>query len=189
MKELGALLERVGLPVDDSLGALALGDGGLVQGEAKKIEPGKRPLSSMSPTIVSRDGKTVMVVGTPGGSRIITMVLLGMLGYDAGLGAQEVAALPRYHHQWWPDVVGAESGAFTPEVAAQLRAKGHTLSLPGENVSGRPSSHVWGNLQNVLWDRRGNVLGAGPDPRNPVGSGRVRAVAAEGEARAAPASP
>ena len=86
-------------------------------------------------------------------------------------------------------MVGAESGAFTPEVAAQLRAKGHTLSLPGETVSGRASSHVWGNMQNVLWDRRGNVLGAGTDPRNPVGSGRVRAVAAEGEARAAPASP
>ena len=161
---------------------------GVMGFEANAPEPGKRPLSSMTPTfMVSPD--RVAVLGTPGGSRIITMVLLGALGFADGLDAQQAAALPRYHHQWWPDVVGAESGAFTPEVAAQLRAKGHTLSLPGETVSGRASSHVWGNMQNVLWDRRGNVLGAGTDPRNPVGSGRVRAVAAEREAGAVPASP
>ena len=161
---------------------------GVMGFEANAPEPGKRPLSSMTPTFMVSPDK-VAVLGTPGGSRIITMVLLGALGFADGLDAQQAAALPRYHHQWWPDVVGAESGAFTPEVAAQLRAKGHTLSLPGENVSGRASSHVWGNMQNVLWDRRGNVLGAGTDPRNPVGSGRVRAVAAEREAGAVPASP
>ena len=74
--------------------------------------------------------------------------------------------------------------------AAALRAMGHTVELPpAEAEGGRGSSHVWGNMQNVLWDRRGNVLGAGTDPRNPVGSGRVRAVAAEREAGAVPASP
>ena len=73
----------------------------------------------MTPTfMVSPD--EVAVLGTPGGTRIITMVLLGVLGYADGLGAQEVAALPRYHHQWMPDVVQAESGAFAPDLAARL---------------------------------------------------------------------
>ena len=161
---------------------------GVMGFEANAPEPGKRPLSSMTPNFMVSPDK-VAVLGTPGGSRIITLVLLGALGFADGLDAQQAAALPRYHHQWLPDVVGAESGAFTPEVAAQLRAKGHKLSLPEDSVSGRASSHVWGNMQTVLWDRRGNVLEAGTDPRNPVGSGRVRAVAAEREAGAVPASP
>jgi len=148
---------------------------GVMGFEANAPEPGKRPLSSMTPTFMVSPDK-VAVLGTPGGSRIITMVLLGALGFAEGADAQQAAALPRYHHQWLPDVVGAESGAFTPEVAAQLRAKGHKLSLPEDSVSGRASSHVWGNMQTVLWDRRGNVLEAGTDPRNPVGSGRVETV-------------
>lgn len=155
---------------------------GVMGFEANAPEPGKRPLSSMTPTFMVSPDK-VAVLGTPGGSRIITMVLLGALGFAEGLDAQQAAALPRYHHQWWPDVVGAESGAFAPEVAAQLRAKGHTLNLPEDRVSGRASSHVWGNMQTVLWDRRGNVLEAGTDPRNSVGSARVETVV-----RAAPGS-
>lgn len=135
---------------------------------------GKRMLSSMTPTFMENDDK-VVVIGTPGGSRIITMVLLGILGYDAGLDAQQVAALPRYHHQWLPDEISAESGAFSPEVARQLQAMGHKVELPGDSAEGgRGSSHVWGNLQTVEWDRRSNVLSGGSDPRNPVGSAEVR---------------
>ena len=149
---------------------------GVMGFEANAPAPGKRPLSSMTPTfMVSPDH--VAVLGTPGGSRIITMVLLGALGFADGLGAQDVAALPRYHHQWMPDVVQAESGAFDAALAERLRAMGHTLKLPEDSVSGRASSHTWGNMQTVLWDRNGNLLSAGTDPRNNVGSARVRATA------------
>lgn len=150
---------------------------GVMGYDANAPEPGKRMLSSMTPTFM-QSGERVVALGTPGGSRIITMVLLGILGYDAGLGAQAVAALPRYHHQWMPDVVEAESGAFPPEVAEALRALGHTLKLPGDEAAGgRGSSHVWGNLQTVEWNLRDDTLHGGSDPRNPVGKAAVEAVA------------
>ncbi|HST44073.1 MAG TPA: gamma-glutamyltransferase [Luteimonas sp.] len=134
--------------------------------------PGKRMLSSMTPTfMVSDDG--VAVLGTPGGSRIITMVLLAILGYDAGLAAPDVAALPRYHHQWQPDEVSAESGTFSPDVARALQAMGHRLDLPPVSMDGRASSHVWGNLQTVFWNRRAGTLDAASDPRSPVGRATV----------------
>ncbi len=142
---------------------------------ANAPEPGKRMLSSMTPSFMVSDDR-IVVLGTPGGSRIITMVLLGILGYDAGLDAQQVAALPRYHHQWMPDVISAESDAFTPQVAAALRSMGHQVNLPGETLTGRGSSHVWGNLQTVSWDRKQGRLSGGSDPRNPVGKAEVRAV-------------
>ena len=151
---------------------------GVMGYDANAPAPGKRMLSSMTPTFMRSEDK-VVVIGTPGGSRIITMVLLGILGYDAGLDAQAVAALPRYHHQWMPDVIGAESDAFTPQVAQALRAMGHTVDLPGDEAEGgRGSSHVWGNLQTVEWDLRGNVLRGGSDPRNPVGKAAVEDVGA-----------
>ncbi len=151
---------------------------GVMGYEANAPKAGKRMLSSMTPTFMD-NGQKVVVLGTPGGSRIITMVLLGILGYDAGLDAQQVAALPRYHHQWLPDTISAESGAFSAEVASQLRAMGHEVDLPGDSAEGgRGSSHVWGNLQTVEWDRKANVLRGGSDPRNPVGSAAVKAMAA-----------
>ena len=146
---------------------------GVMGYEANAPKPGKRMLSSMTPTFMV-SGDRVALLGTPGGSRIITMVLLGALGVDAGLDAQAVTALPRYHHQWMPDVIGAESGAFTPEVADGLRKLGHVVNLPGDSAEGgRGSSHVWGNFQSVIWNRANNTLEAGSDPRNSVGSGRV----------------
>ncbi|TWT18510.1 gamma-glutamyltransferase [Luteimonas marina] len=151
---------------------------GVMGFDANAPQPGKRMLSSMTPTFM-QSADRVVVLGTPGGSRIITMVLLGILGYDAGLDAQAVAALPRYHHQWMPDVIEAESGAFTPQVAQALQALGHTLKLPGDEAAGgRGSSHVWGNLQTVEWDLSDNVLHGGSDPRNPVGKAAVEAVGA-----------
>jgi len=86
---------------------------------ANAPKPGKRMLSSMTPTFMESADK-VVVLGTPGGSRIITMVLLGILGYDDGLTAQQVAALPRYHHQWLPDLIEAEDGTFDVGTIKQL---------------------------------------------------------------------
>lgn len=146
---------------------------GVMGYEANAPKPGKRMLSSMTPTFMESKDR-VVVLGTPGGSRIITMVLLGILGYDAGLDAQQVAALPRYHHQWLPDVIGAEPGAISAQAADALRAMGHTLDLPpAEAEGGRGSSHVWGNLQTVEWVRDGNLLRGGSDPRYPEGKAAV----------------
>ncbi|WP_269790884.1 gamma-glutamyltransferase [Stenotrophomonas sp. Iso1] len=140
---------------------------------ANAPKKGKRMLSSMTPTFMENADK-VVVIGTPGGSRIITMVLLGILGYDDGLTAQQVAALPRYHHQWLPDLIEAEDGAFDVDTIKQLQSMGHKIDLPGDTAAGgRGSSHVWGNLQTVEWDRASNTLYGGSDPRNPVGSARV----------------
>lgn len=145
---------------------------GVMGFEANAVEPGKRMLSSMTPTFME-SSERVAVLGTPGGSRIITMVLLGILGYADGLGAQEVAALPRFHHQWMPDRIQAEPGAVPAAAATELQAMGHVLDLPPDEVQAGASSHSWGNLQTVLWDRRAGTLEGGTDPRNPVGSAEV----------------
>jgi gamma-glutamyltranspeptidase / glutathione hydrolase len=141
---------------------------GVMGYDANAPKPGKRMLSSMTPTFMSSPDR-VAVLGTPGGSRIITMVLLGALGYADGLDAQAVAALPRYHHQWMPDAIGAERDALPDDVIAALRAMGHTVITPKDGADGRRSSDTWGNLQTVEWDKRANVLHGGSDPRNPVG--------------------
>ena len=104
---------------------------GLVQGEANAIAPGKRPLSSMSPTIVSYDGKPVMVVGTPGGSRIITAVthtILNMIDY--GMGVQEAVDAPRFHQQWLPDITNVDTFAISPDTRKILEGMGHNLGKP-----------------------------------------------------------
>lgn len=100
---------------------------GLVQGEANAIQPGKRPLSSMTPTIGLRQGKLYFVVGSPGGPRIITTVLQVIVNLlDFGMNIQEAVNWPRFHHQWLPDRLYMEPG-FSPDTAALLRARGHTL--------------------------------------------------------------
>ncbi|MBK9654926.1 MAG: gamma-glutamyltransferase [Rhodanobacteraceae bacterium] len=110
---------------------------GLIQGEANAIAPGKRPLSSMSPTIVTRDGKPVMVLGTPGGSRIITAVLLTLLNViDYGMNIQEAVDAPRFHHQWMPDVTYVEDYALSPDTRGLLLEWGHTLVEP------QPDNHL-----------------------------------------------
>lgn len=110
---------------------------GLVQGEANKIEPGKRPLSSMSPTIVTRDGKPVMVVGTPGGSRIITSVVHALLNViDYGMNIQEAVDAPRFHQQWWPEATNLERFALSPDTQKILEGMGHQFGGPP------PGSHL-----------------------------------------------
>lgn len=101
---------------------------GLVQGTKNAIQPGKRPLSSMSPTIVLRDGKVGLVAGSPGGSRIITInaqTLINML--DFGMEPQEAVDAPRIHHQWLPDTVYAEPFALSADTKGILRGMGHTI--------------------------------------------------------------
>lgn len=174
----GLIPKGTGVLLNDEMDDFALKPGtpnafGVMGYEANAPKPGKRPLSSMTPTFMDNADK-VIVLGTPGGSRIITMVLLGILGYDDGLSAQEVAALPRYHHQWLPDLIEAETGTFDAATVKSLEAMGHKLKLPGDTAAGgRGSSHVWGNLQTVEWDKRTNTLSGGSDPRNEVGSAAV----------------
>jgi gamma-glutamyltranspeptidase/glutathione hydrolase len=127
----------------------------LVGSEANAIAPGKRPLSSMTPTFVEQ-GSRVMIVGTPGGSQITGMVLLATLAFLDGRGAAEIAAAPRLHHQYLPDVVVYEPGALTPAEHAGLEERGHRL---------QEAPRRYGNLQVVIWDGASKQLEAAADPR------------------------
>jgi gamma-glutamyltranspeptidase/glutathione hydrolase len=110
---------------------------GLVQGQANAIAPGKRPLSSMSPTIVSKDGQPVMVVGTPGGSRIITAVLHTILNVvDYGMNVQEAVDAPRFHQQWLPETTNLERFAISPDTQKILEGWGHKFGTP------QPANHM-----------------------------------------------
>jgi gamma-glutamyltranspeptidase/glutathione hydrolase len=110
---------------------------GLVQGKANAIAPGKRPLSSMSPTIVTKDGKPVMVVGTPGGSRIITTVLHAIINViDYGMNVQEAVDAPRFHQQWQPDATFLEPYALGPDTRKILEGMGQKL------VDSPPINHL-----------------------------------------------
>jgi len=112
---------------------------GLVGGAANAVAPGKRMLSSMTPTILVKDGKTRLVAGSPGGSRIITTVLQVVLNIvDFKMTVQQAVDAPRFHHQWLPDRVTYERGALSPDTVALLRARGHTL------VEGNVQVHTCG---------------------------------------------
>ncbi len=114
---------------------------GLVQGKTNVIAPGKRPLSSMSPTIVTKDGKTFMVLGSPGGSRIITIVLETLMNVvDYGMNMQEAVDAPRLHHQWLPDEVAVEPFALSPDTAKLLSDMGYTIKIQG----------LWGAAEAIL---------------------------------------
>lgn len=103
---------------------------GLVQGARNAIAPGKRPLSSMSPTIVVRDGRPVLVLGSPGGPRIITSVVQTILNViDHGMNVQEAVDAPRIHHQWRPDVIYAEPYALSADTVRVLEARGHKVTV------------------------------------------------------------
>jgi len=142
---------------------------GLIGDKANEIAPGKRPLSSMTPTFLIGDDR-IAAIGTPGGSRIITMVLLGLMELMDGASAQAAADLPRYHHQYLPDVIQIEPGALPGEVVAHLESMGHTV---------KESDSTWGNMQVVLWKLRSGEVEAGSDGRwKSVGKGAVGAPAA-----------
>ncbi|MFO1338289.1 MAG: gamma-glutamyltransferase [Burkholderiaceae bacterium] len=110
---------------------------GLVQGEANAIAPGKRPLSSMTPTIVTQGGRPLLVLGTPGGSRIITAVLHTILNVvDYGMTVQEAVDAPRFHQQWLPEATNVEPFALSPDTRALLEAMGHRFADP------QPANHM-----------------------------------------------
>ncbi len=114
---------------------------GLVQGENNAVAPGKRPLSSMSPTIVSRDGVPVLVIGTPGGSRIITAVVQTIVNLiDYRMNIQEAIDAPRFHQQWQPQSTEVENFAFSPDTRQILLRMGHLLGQPP------PLTHATGIL-------------------------------------------
>jgi len=117
---------------------------GLIQGEANAIAPGKSPLSSMSPTVVAKDGKPFMVIGSPGGSRIITITLEAIINViDHGMNIQEAIDAPRIHHQWLPDVVHIEPRALSPDSTLILRSMGYRVS-EDENWP------IWGEAAGIL---------------------------------------
>ena len=137
---------------------------GLIQGVNNAIAPGKRPLSSMSPTIVTKNGRIFMVIGSPGGSRIITITLEAILNViDHGMDIQAAIDAPRIHEQWMPDIIYAEPGALSPEARSQLAAMGYSIT----------DQQGWGAAEGI-------EIGAGPggarilvganDNRRPAGA-------------------
>ena len=141
---------------------------GLVQGEVNAIAPGKRPLSSMSPTIVSRDGKPVLVIGAPGGSRIITVIVQLILNtVDYGMNLQEAIDAPRIHQQWLPETTFVEPFALSPDTRRMLTDMGHTF------VENSAWSHATGIIVGAPWlggaSRDGNRYYGANDPRRNTG--------------------
>jgi gamma-glutamyltranspeptidase/glutathione hydrolase len=133
---------------------------GLVQGAANAIAPGKRPLSSMTPTIVEHDGRPVLVLGSPGGPRITTAVLETITNIvDFGLSPAAAVAAPRFHHQWLPDTLYYERGGLPPETLAALATRGYRLAE-------RPP---WGAVELIAIGPDGRLVGVN-DPRRPAGA-------------------
>lgn len=128
---------------------------GLIGDSANAIEPGKRMLSSMSPTFLE-DSDRVAILGTPGGSRIITMVLLGALEFAAGKAPEAWVSRPRFHHQYLPDRISFEPGAFDSGTISALESMGHTV---------KEGRRKYGNMQAILWDKGQNRVSGASDPR------------------------
>jgi gamma-glutamyltranspeptidase/glutathione hydrolase len=136
---------------------------GLLGSVANAPKGGKRPLSSMSPSIVIGADRTA-VIGSPGGSTIITQVLEGILHFIDGETAQQIVADKRYHHQYLPDEVMVEAGTFDQPTSDALTAMGYALK----------QRESWGYMNVVTWDRKANQLDAASDPRHPSGLGKVQ---------------
>lgn len=135
---------------------------GLLGSKANAPVGGKRMLSSMSPSLVIGKDRSA-VIGSPGGSTIITQVLEGILHFVDGERAQQIVADKRFHHQFLPDVVDVEDGVFDAATSEQLKKMGYTLK----------SMDPWGCMNVVTWDHRTNTLDAANDPRRPAGLGKV----------------
>lgn len=136
---------------------------GLVGGEPNAIAPGKRMLSSMAPTFLD-DGARLGILGTPGGSRIVSMVLLGILDFAKGKGPESWVAVPRFHHQYLPDVIQYEPGGLNEADRQGLGKLGHEL---------KEIERRYGDMQAVLWERSAGRVRAASDPRG-EGSAVVR---------------
>jgi gamma-glutamyltranspeptidase/glutathione hydrolase len=163
----GDMIPGTGVLLNDTMDDFSIKPGtpnafGLVGNAENAIAPNKRPLSSMTPTFVETK-KGLMIIGSPGGSYIISMVILGTLDYLQGMNAREIVKDPRYHHQYLPDVVEYEKGALSDEEISRLQAMGHKLE------QGR---RLWGNMEVVTWDFASGQVAAASDPRG-EGTGLV----------------
>jgi gamma-glutamyltranspeptidase/glutathione hydrolase len=152
--------EGTGVLLNDEMDDFAAKPGvpnayGLVGNEANSIAPGKRMLSSMTPTFLN-DGNRIAALGSPGGSRIITMVLFGALAFSEGASAAEMVGLPRFHHQYLPDEITFEPSALSADIQNALKKKGHQL---------KPQENDYGNMQAIVWDHKNNTIEAASDPR------------------------
>ena len=155
--------------MDDFTGKPGVPNGfGLIQGEANTIAPYKRPLSSMTPTILAKNGKLFLVIGSPGGPAIINTVLQVILNVvDHNMNLAQAIAAPRLHHQWLPDQIRAETYALPQDVLAALKAMGHTFA-----ESAGKQAIYWGDAEGILIDlRSGDLMGAS-DPRSPDAAAR-----------------
>jgi gamma-glutamyltranspeptidase/glutathione hydrolase len=163
---LGLVAEGTGILLNNELDDFAAKPGaanafGLLGGDANAPAPGKRPLSSMSPTIVFRDGRVFLVTGTPGGSRIITTVLQVISNViDHRMNIAEAIAAPRLHHQWMPDRVFMESG-FSPDTIRLLEAKGHKIT----------TAAAFGSANSILVTPEGLTGAADPRQRGTLAEG------------------
>ena len=153
--------EGLGFLLNDEMDDFAAKQGvpniyGLIQGPANAISPGKRPLSAMTPTIVLKDGKLFLILGSPGGPRIITIVANILIGIvDFSFDIAEAVNAPRFHHQWLPDQILVED-RLSPDTMNVLRSKGHKMDI----------KHFWGDGECIMIDpKTGERLGAS-DGRN-----------------------
>lgn len=154
------VVEGAGFLLNDEMDDFSVKPGtpnlyGLVGGKANAIEPSKRMLSSMTPSILEKDGKLFMVVGTPGGSTIITSVFQAIINVvDFGMTMQEAVAAPRFHHQWLPDQIDYEPNAISENVRESLKQKGYVLK----------ERKPYGRVDGILVNTDGTYQ-AGADPR------------------------
>ncbi|CAM4469521.1 MAG: Glutathione hydrolase proenzyme [Legionella sp.] len=128
---------------------------GVVGSDKNSIAPGKRPVSTMTPTFLELPGR-VAILGTPGGSRIATMVLLASLVFHDDFGAISMVSAMRFHHQFLPDLLQFEPDTFSPELQEALKAMGYSL---------KPLKQYYGDMQAITWDKDTNILTAASDPR------------------------
>ncbi len=170
----GFIVPHTGVLLNDEMDDFSAKPGvpnayGLVGSQANAIAPGKRPLSSMSPTFIENNER-VAILGTPGGSRIISMVLLGALEFMQGGDAATVVTQPRFHHQYLPDKIQFEQSALSDQVREKLKQMGHQIAQR-ESSDGAPNP-VYGNMQAVIREQNKQRVEAASDPRG-IGASHV----------------
>ncbi len=163
----GLIADGTGVLLNDEMDDFSASPGvpnayGLLGSNANAIQPGKRMLSSMTPAFVYLPEK-ILISGTPGGSRIITMQLLGMLEFLRGGSAAQIVSLPRFHHQYFPDNIYHEDNAFDETRQQNLKAFGHVL---------KQSSYRYGNMQTIVVNQNTGEIEGASDPRG-IGSAIV----------------
>jgi gamma-glutamyltranspeptidase/glutathione hydrolase len=129
---------------------------GLVGSSQNLIAPGKRPVSSMTPTFIEAPGR-LAIIGTPGGSRIPSMILLAALDFENYEGAISMVSTMRFHHQYLPDLLQFEPESFSPQLQQELKEMGYQLM---------PLKQYYGDIQGITWDKVSNIVTAASDPRN-----------------------